>query len=190
MKTQIFFYILGLIIFSLGANSFILSQLGTDPLDVLLIGLGNWFPLSIGDASVIVSVIFLAIYSIWNKKYPPVLSIVTTVAVGYLIDFWIWINFPLWEPWGWLTVGVLLCSLASAMIIHSRLGVRIMDLIVLTMQEKLGWTFTKGKILIEIGLFSLGWLLGGPFGVGTVVFLLAVSILIEPFLKILKFFKI
>lgn len=186
MKKQIFLYIIGLILFSLGANSFILSQLGTDPLDVLLIGLGLWFPVSIGDASVIISIAFLAVYSIWNKTYPPVSSILTTVATGYLVDLWIWISFPVWEPWGWLTIGVIMCSLASAIIIHSRIGIRIMDLLVLTMQEKLGWKFTSGKLAIEICLFSIGWSLGGPFGIGTIIFLLGVSVLIEPFLKLVR----
>lgn len=183
-------YILGLIIFSLGATSFILSHLGTDPLDVLLIGLGKWIPVSIGDASVIVSILFLAIYSLWNKKYPPILSIVTTVAVGYLVDFWLTVSVLHMNSWAWLSIGVILCSLSSAMIIRSQYGIRIMDLIVLTMQEKLSWTFTTGKLLIEVGLFSIGWILGGPFGIGTVVFMVGVGILIEPFLKLLTIIKL
>jgi uncharacterized membrane protein YczE len=187
---KLYSYVLGLVLFSMGANNFIISELGTDPLDVLLIGLGLWLPLSIGDASVLVSAVFLLIYSLWNRTRPPLLSVITTVAVGYLVDFWQAQAFAAIWPVVNLVLGVVLCSMASALIIHSGLGIRIMDLLVLTAQNKLGWSFTQGKLVIEVGLFSIGWLLGGPFGLGTVCFLLGVSVLVEPCLKLIQRFHL
>jgi uncharacterized membrane protein YczE len=186
MTVRLFIYLLGLVLFSMGANNFIISHLGTDPLDVLLIGLGLWLPLSIGDASVLVSAVFLLVYSLWNRTAPPLMSVVTTVAVGYLIDGWQMLGFVSIWPVVNLLLGVVLCSFASALIIHSNLGIRIMDLLVLTAREKLGWSFTRGKLTIEVGLFTVGWMLGGPFGLGTVCFLLGVSVLVEPCLKLIQ----
>jgi uncharacterized membrane protein YczE len=184
--TKLYSYLLGLVLFSIGANNFIISELGTDPLDVLLIGLGLWLPLSIGDASVLVSAVFLLVYSLWNKKAPPLLSVITTVSVGYLVDFWQAQAFVAVWPVVNLLLGVVLCSLASALIIHSGLGIRIMDLLVITARDKLGWSFTRGKLVIEVGLFSLGWILGGPFGLGTVCFLVGVGVLVEPWLRLIQ----
>lgn len=184
--TKLSCYLLGLVLFSMGANNFIISELGTDPLDVLLIGLGLWMPLSIGDASVLVSALFLGIYGTWNKTWPPLLSVVTTVAVGYLVDFWQAQGFVSVWPVVNLVLGVVLCSLASALIIHSGLGIRIMDLLVITAKHKLGWSFTRGKLTIEVGLFTVGWILGGPFGLGTLCFLVGVSVLVEPWLRLVQ----
>ncbi|MNR28894.1 hypothetical protein D3C85_1462420 [compost metagenome] len=52
------------------------------------------------------------------------------------------------------------------------------------MVAKWRWSFTQAKMFIEIGIFSTGWLLGGPFGVGTLLFLLVIGPLIQPFMTI------
>lgn len=82
-----------------------------------------------------------------------------------------------------LAIGLILCAYSSALIIMSGIGIRIMDLVVLTMVSKWSWSFTKAKMIIEIGIFSIGWLLGGPFGVGTIAFLLVIGPLIQPFMN-------
>lgn len=183
---HIILYFIGCILFSLGAKFFISSNLGTDPLDVLLIGMTHHLPINIGTASAILSIFFLSIWCIWNKKFPPITPFITTTMVGYFIDFWNYINLQnilQFNPYFYLLCGVLLCAYASSLIIISKIGIRIMDLMVLTFSNKLGWSFTFGKLLIEIFLFTVGIILGGPFGMGTICFLLFVGILIEPFIN-------
>jgi uncharacterized membrane protein YczE len=143
-------------------------------------------PISIGTASAIVASAFLAAWCIWNKKFPPIMPFITTTLVGYLIDFWNYIkieNIIDIYPLVYLLIGILFCAYASSLIIISGIGIRIMDLLVLTFSNKFNWSFTFGKLLIEVGLFTVGYLLGGPFGIGTICFLLFVGILIEPFIN-------
>ena len=149
-------YFAGLILFSLGAKGFIDAGLGTDPLDVLQIALADWHGLGVGFSAVIVSVIFLTWWTLWNKKAPPVTPFIHTVAVGYLIDLWNHLRTrdlhgprrcterPIaigGQSVNTVAVGIdvialLLCAYASALIIMSGIGIRIMDLVALTMIEK------------------------------------------------------
>lgn len=186
-RQQILTYIAGCFCFSVGAKFFIDSNLGVDPLDVLNIGLAHRLHLTIGIASGLVAILFLALWSIWNKKWPPLTPFVTMFLVGNLIDLWNLIDLgrlfkPLLSPVPMLISGLLMCSYASALIIMSGIGIRIMDLIVITMARKWRWPFFAGKLVLEIMLCTSGWLIGGPIGVATIAFILLVGPLIQPFM--------
>jgi uncharacterized protein len=185
--SQIAMYLLGCVVFSLGAKFFIDSDLGTDPLDVLCIGITHHLPVSIGGAAAIVAIAFLVVWSAWNRKRPPLTPFVTTFGVGLLIDLWNILHLEQWTtpflPASWiLAIGLFLCSYGSALIIMSGIGIRIMDLVAITMIERWGWSFFRAKMSLEILLFGTGWLLGGPVGVGTLAFLALVGTLIQPFM--------
>lgn len=180
-------YVLGCVLFSIGAKFFIDSKLGTDPLDVLVIGMNNYLHLGIGGCSSIVAVFFLTWWAIWNRKFPPLTPFVTTALVGFLIDLWNWIALEFYTrqvlaPYPMLIMGLLICSYASSLIIMSGIGIRIMDLVAITMIKKWKWSFFRAKMTLEIALFSSGWLLGGPIGVATIMFLFMVGPLIPPFM--------
>ncbi|NUT66980.1 YczE/YyaS/YitT family protein [Pseudomonas corrugata] len=187
-RDQLLMYLMGVGLFSVGAKCFIISQLGTDPLDVLIISIDKLFALGMGACSAIVSLFFLIWWMLWNKKYPPISPFITTTLTGLLIDLWSVLGMGEYlivrvNEYTLLAIGLILCAYSSALIIMSGIGIRIMDLVVLTMVSKWGWSFTKAKMIIEIGIFSSGWLLGGPFGVGTIAFLLVIGPLIQPFMN-------
>lgn len=180
-------YLIGCFGFSLGAKFFIDSNLGVDPLDVLNIGLAQLLHITIGIASGMVAILFLTIWSLWNRRWPPLTPFVTMFLVGNLIDLWNLLDIgrifkPLLPAVPMLIMGLIICSYASAFIIMSGIGIRIMDLLVITMMLKWGWSFFIGKLLLEVGLCLSGWLLGGPVGVATIAFICLVGPLIQPFM--------
>ncbi|MGX0890759.1 putative membrane protein YczE [Pseudomonas sp. ADAK2 TE3594] len=186
---QVFMYLAGVTLFSVGAKFFIVSRLGTDPLDVLIISINKILILGMGVCSGIVAIFFLLWWMLWNKKYPPISPFITTTLTGLLIDLWSVLGLGEYliarvDEYTILAMGLILCAYSSALIIMSGIGIRIMDLVVLTMVSKWAWSFTKAKMIIEVGIFSTGWLLGGPFGVGTIAFLLVIGPLIQPFMNI------
>lgn len=179
-KLQLFLYLLGCLLFSLGAKFFIDSDLGTDPLDVMVIGIVKNIGLTIGIISGLISIFFLVIWSIWNKKLPPLSPFITMFLIGNLIDLWNLMHLekitnPFLSNYVLLAIAVLLASYGSSLIIMSGIGIRIMDLVAITMVEKLRWHFFYAKMSLEILFVVIGVLLNGPFGLGTFAFLLLVS---------------
>ena len=87
-RYQTLVYCAGIVLFSLGAKCFIDAELGTDPLDVLVISLNMHVGLGLGMWSSMVAIGFLTWWMIWNRKLPPLSPFVSTAAVGFLLDFW------------------------------------------------------------------------------------------------------
>lgn len=189
MKHKNFKYILyftGCVLFSLGATFFICSNLGTNPLDVFTTGVRKQFGLMIGTTQSLFAIFCLLIWSIiYNfKKIPPISTFLTFFICGYLIDFFLFLTgeqTPLASHLE-LIIALILCTQASALIIMSGFGIRAMDLVAIALTDKTNVPFWVYKGIAEVLLFSIGWALGGMFGVGTIAFLFFVGWMIQPFI--------
>jgi len=230
LPIQYVMYVIGMVLFSFGADCFIHSDLGTDPLDSFALGFTYHVPgLTVGQAQIIFAVFCLLIWAVWNKKLPIVSPIFTFGICGTLIDVWIGTKYledgtvdevatirhgenaaagVKATPEGLLVFGVFMCTVGSAFIIMSGIGVRSMDLVALTicarckcrcLPEYIPGTkialFLGGKLpfwfpkaLWEIALTVGGIALGGPFGPGTFAFLCCVGFLIGPCMWVIEHF--
>lgn len=188
--SSIAIYLLGCLLFSIGANFFIYSALGTDPLDVFALGMVDTFDfMTVGIAQVSFALVCLALWSLWNKRRPILSPLITFALCGTLIDIFMGkrirvgdnyaSHVPL-SPWPLMICGVFLCAFGSALIIMSGVGIRSMDLLAITVVQKTSLPFWAAKGIMEVVLLTVGWLLGGPVGWGTVFFLLFVGWLIQP----------
>jgi uncharacterized protein len=176
-------YLLGCITFSVGAACFIASGLGTDPLDVFALGLRKQIHITVGLAQGGFAAFCLVVWGLWNRRVPPLSPFVTFFLCGSLIDLWMLLDFAShlgMAPYPMMSAGVVACSFGSAFILMSGIGTRAMDLVALTATQKLGIPFWVGKGVLEMALLAVGWMLGGPVGVGTLVFLVCVGWLIQP----------
>ncbi|HXU62998.1 MAG TPA: hypothetical protein VN962_14920 [Polyangia bacterium] len=182
-RGQCVLYVIGCVIFSLGADFFIGSRLGTDPLDVLSLGLKGTIGITVGMAQGGIAILFLAVWAAWNRRAPIISPFVTFAFCGTLIDVWIWAHVSTGlstQPIVLLVVGVIFCAYGSSLIIMSGVGIRPMDLVAITMTRRWRAPFWLCKGLLEVLLLLSGWLLGGPCGVGTLVFLAVVGWFIQP----------
>lgn len=181
-------YFVGCILFSLGATFFIASNLGTNPLDVFTTGIRKQFGLMIGTTQSLFAIACLIIWTVIYqfKRIPPISTFLTFFLCGYLIDFFLFLTgeqTPL-NSWIELSIALLLCTEASALIIMSGFGIRAMDLVAIALTDKTGLPFWVYKGIAEVLLFTTGWALGGAFGIGTIAFLFFVGWLIQPFILI------
>jgi len=179
-------YFLGCILFSLGATFFIASNLGTNPLDVFTTGIRKQFGLMIGTTQSLFAIACLIIWTIIYrfKRVPPLSTFLTFFVCGYLIDFFLFLTgeqTPL-NSWVELIIALVLCTEASALIIMSGFGIRAMDLVAIALTDKTGLPFWVYKGIAEVLLFTVGWALGGMFGIGTIAFLFFVGWMIQPFI--------
>ncbi|MER5213929.1 hypothetical protein ABT063_25990 [Streptomyces sp. NPDC002838] len=177
-------YLAGCVVFAAGATLFIHSELGTDPLDVLALGIKDHVPITIGIAQAAIAAVCIAVWSLWNRRRPVVAPFVTFFLCGSLIDLLLLADLSWIASVASLAAAVLLCAYGSALIIMSGIGIRAMDLIVISMTHRWRWPFWLAKAGIEAVLLGLGFLLGGPVGVGTLCFLVFVDGLIQPFMAL------
>lgn len=186
--TQYFLYLAGCVLFSLGVKMFIDAALGTDPLHAMVIGIAQTIDLpfvKIGFVASSITIVLLIVWSVWNRRLPPLMTFVTMALVGYLIDFWNLIELQRYTT-AWLApvplmlAGLVFDAYASALIIMSGIGIRVMDLVAITFVRKLGWRFLWAKLMFEVSFVALAWVFGGPVGMGTVGFLVIVGTLIPP----------
>lgn len=74
-----------------------------------------------------------------------------------------------------LLACVALIGLASAVYIGVDAGAGPRDSLMLAVSRATGWSVQRSRATIELMVLIIGWLLGGPVGVGTVVFTLLVG---------------
>jgi uncharacterized membrane protein YczE len=56
------------------------------------------------------------------------------------------------------------------------------DGLMVGLNRKFGWSIRVSRMLVEVVVLAIGWLLGGVVGVGTVVFALSIGPLVQVFL--------
>lgn len=186
-SVQYALYLAGCVIFAIGATCFIEAGLGTDPLDVFALGLRDITPLTVGMAQGLFAALMLAIWSSLKRRVPSIWPFITFVFCGTMIDLWLHYGLlgrtPVSDA-GLMLLGVALCAFGSAYIIMSGIGIRPMDLVAIALVERTGRPFWLFKAAAEIFLLTIGWMLGGPVGIGTVFFLIFVGFLIQPVMAI------
>jgi hypothetical protein len=105
--------------------------------------------------------------------------------VGVLIDFWNWLGLEtvagsLGSRVLPMLAGLVLNAYGSALIIMSGIGLRVVDLVALTLVNRIGCRFYLAKLALEGGFLAVGLMLGGPGGIAAFAFLLVVGPFVEP----------
>jgi uncharacterized protein len=183
-------YLAGCVLFSLGVKLFIDAGLGVDPLHAMVLGIVGVLDLpfvGVGLVAGAVTLAFLAVWSAWNRRLPPLSTFLTMALVGFLVDLWNAaglerLTTPLLAPWPMMLAGLLLDAYASALIIMGGIGIRVMDLVAIAARRRYGCSFLAAKMAMEAGFLGAAALLGGPVGPGTVAFLVVVVPCIPSFM--------
>ncbi len=172
--------VIGLVAFGFGIALMLQSGLGVPPWDVLHQGLAERFGLSVGVWSIIVSAVVLVLWLPLHQPYG-LGTLLNALIIGVAIDgFALVIPEP--EAMAWrlalLVTGIVIIGLASGMYIGARLGPGPRDGL-MTGIAKLGPSVRLTRTVIEVVVLTLGWMLGGTFGVGTVAFALFIGPIVQ-----------
>ena len=180
-------YLGGCVCFSFGVKLFIDADLGVDPFHAMTIGLVHAVGvpyLLIGFMDGLVTATLLIVWMLWNRSLPPLSIFVTMLLIGILIDLWNGIvpdvsvlvdsrALP-------LLAGLLLNAYGASLIIMSGIGIRVVDLVALTLVRRLGMRFYAAKLAVEASFLLVGFVLAGPVGLATVAFVCVVGPFLEP----------
>lgn len=175
MKKRILQLIVGYIIFTFGVSLTVIANVGVSSWDTVYLGMKGHLGGTYGTWSLIIQILLVIINSLILWKRPDYLSIVGVVIFSALIDFWLTIVFPGVLLEGIVIqvltfiLGVVLISFGIAMYIRTKIFNSPSDGLMIATSIRLKISLKVARTLNEITVLVVGFLLGGPVGVGTVV---------------------
>ncbi|OLO27894.1 BCR, YitT family protein [Alkalihalophilus pseudofirmus] len=176
MGKRIGIYLVGLAITALGIALIILSFIGAGPWDTVAVGLNNYFGLTIGTWAIFSQVIFLVITRILEKTRLRIESIIPIVIRSCFLDIWVYlvlrnIDFSFsWEvQWITFITGLILAGVGMGIYMEAQFPKTPIDGLMVAISNRFGWSFNVSRTCIEVSGVILGFLLGGPVGIGTLL---------------------
>ena len=173
----------GLTIAHLGVTLFLLTALGSDPFNVLIQGLfrtlstmTGWTLLTHGRVHVAVSLLIILVLLLADRSYIKIGTVLCMVCGGPIIDFFTMLLSPLFLHFSSLPVRIIILALGCVilaygmtLVIKSDAGTGPNDLVAIVISDKLHKKFSIVRIIVDVCFVAVGWLLGGTFGLGTIV---------------------
>ncbi len=173
---------------SSGIALMIRSKFGVAPIDSLIKGLSDRIGVSFGIAFIGVSILFFAIGWMLNSPPGPG-SLLGSFVIGPAIDALLnVVN----EPTNtivrllYLVVGIVVVAVGVSLAISTDLGAGPNEVIMLGVHSK-GVPLVAARWVIDGIQLLVSFLLGGPLGLGTVLFLIGMSPLIKWCLRVLRY---
>ncbi len=163
----------GFFLYAVAVLMALYSGLGMSPWDVFHVGLVNHTFLSLGQASQIVG-LFIILLSVFLRVIPGVGSILNMIFIGLfvdLIDQMGIIKTPdsLFLCFLMLMIGIIMMGFATYFYLHVELGAGPRDGLMEGLIKKLNKPVWQIRGSIEVTVLIIGYFMGGPVGIGTVL---------------------
>ncbi len=175
--------IIGLYLFGLGIAFQIRAALGLAPWDVFGQGLANITGLSFGLATVLASAMILLLW-IPLKQKPGLGTVFNALLIGPFVD--LSLRFvPSAAEWGivgqigWYVLGMAIIALGTGIYIGARLGPGPRDGLMTGSVKKFGKPVWIVRTVLEGGATLIGIALGGPVGLGTLLFVVGIGPMVQ-----------
>jgi len=180
---------IGFCLFGLAITLMIRGNLGTSAWAVLEVALSHILHVTVGTMSVITGFSVLSGALILREQigWGTLLNI---LSIGPWEDFWlaripsITDNLPLQITMLLSAIGII--GMASAIYIGVEAGAGPRDSLMLAVRRTTGVSIRVARAIIEVTVVTVGWLLGGPAGIGTLVFALLVGPAVQAAFKLLN----
>jgi uncharacterized membrane protein YczE len=167
----------GLLAFAAAISLMIRSGLGLGPWDAFHVGLHRLTGMSVGTASILAGFVIVCASPLVGIR-PAVGTLVNMVAIGGFIDLVLpWV--PPARHWEWglgyYLLALALAGVGTGMYIAPGLGAGPRDGLMVGLAERSGWSLRRVRTLLELSVLVAGWAMGGPVGVGTILFTLGIG---------------
>ena len=171
----------------IGAGTILYAGIGGDTVTVFQDGLHALFNISYGQASRIYNVVFVVLALIFARKYSGIGTVLSALLIGYAID----ISNSLWLltmlNTGFITgliiflIGLVIYAMGIALLIKCDAGMNCLDALLYRLMDVTGFKYKYLRIAADVILTVSGCLMGGVFGVGTVIAVFLTGPLVELF---------
>lgn len=178
--------LLGLIGYGFSMAMMVRAGLGLDPWDALHQGLARCTPMTIGVASAVVGVaVLLAWIPLRNR--PGIGTVANVIVIAVTVDVSLALmpaptSLPLRVAM--LAGAVVLNAIATVLYIGAGLGPGPRDGLMTGLVVRTGLSVRLVRTSIEATVLTVGWLLGGTVGAGTVLYALGIGPLVQLFVRI------
>ncbi|ARK32378.1 YczE/YyaS/YitT family protein [Halalkalibacter krulwichiae] len=186
MRRRISVYLIGLAVAALGIALVIKSGAGTGPWDTVAVGLHLHLGLTIGTWAILSQGLLIFVTSIIERKGPQFLSLVVLVVRSLFLDFWLYLvlrnvdfTSSIGMQWLTFTIGLLLLGTGIGIYLLSKFAASPVDGLMVAIHQRFGLSFTVSRIIIEATAVCLGFLLGGPVGLGTIIMALTLGRIVQ-----------
>ncbi len=186
------YFFVGLFISCVGNYFLIAAQnLGVSPWDVFHLGISRYFPIiELGTIGIITGMLLLIPSTLMGIR--PCFGTFLNIYF-YGIVFNILMSSHLLErPQSailsliYLILGIFISGFGTALYLLGNVGAGPRDGLMLGLNQKTRFSIAQVRTAIEVSVVILGFLMGGPLGIGTLIFSLSIGISVEWAMKFLN----
>jgi uncharacterized membrane protein YczE len=192
---KMFYALVGIFLIGMGVSLNSCAKLGNDPIGIVYDGVRNIAAFNseqLGTASNLVNFGLIILLIFTGRRYINIGTLIYILPYGLFVNLGTRLYDSLFTSGSiylrWLTVaaGCLLLYTGVAIFIAVDIGLDPFTGVVMVIRDKLRWDFKKTKIAFDIIMVLVGIVLGGKFGVVTLLTALTAGPVIQFFSKGLK----
>lgn len=185
IKRLILFFV-GMSIIQIGVALFLKTNVGSDPFTVFTQGLAFRLNITPGTANMIILFTFFSIILFAGRSHIKIGTLICVVGVGPIIDLGVKAvsYFPI-ESCNIVVkalivvLGCFIIAVGFSILSASNVGVAPNDIIPFIIKEKTNFQYRWIRMGLDITFLVIGLLLGGVFGIGTILAVLLTGPLIQ-----------
>ncbi len=169
--------VLGLFLFGVGEGLLVAADLGVSPWTVLAEGAALHTPMTVGVATVVISVLLLLLW-VPLRQRPGLGTVLNALLIGVFIDLTLWSvpdELPLVVRALLVPAAIMLVAVGSGFYLTARLGPGPRDGLMTGLHRVTRLSLRLVRAGIEVTAVVVGFVLGGTVGVGTVAFAVLVG---------------
>jgi uncharacterized protein len=185
---RLLFFIIGLAIMTFGVCMTIkVSDFGVGAWDALNVALTEKVGLSVGKWVMIDGVILVFVNGLLVKRRPDLLSLMTIIVIGLLVDFWLDTVFNLFYvqllivKLLMLLTGILIIGFGASIYLQAKFPQSPIDNFMLAIKERFRVNLMAAKTIGEITALIPAFFLNGPISYGTLIITFTVGPAIQLF---------
>jgi len=183
-------FILGLVIVSIGIVFTIKADLGVSPWNVFHIGLTKYFNITVGWASQITGFVIIILSYFMARIKPTWGTVVNIVLIGLMTDI---VMLALPNPTNlifryiYLLLGLMIFGFGVGVYISAKCGTGPRGSLMVALDKKLDVDISLIRTSIEACILMIGYLLGGPVGIGTILSAVTIGPIVGCCLRLMSF---
>jgi uncharacterized membrane protein YczE len=180
--------VVGLVAYGIAIALLVRGGIGVPPWDVFAQGITRQTGIPFG---LVVSLVGALVLLLWIplREKPGVGTVLNVLLIGPSAELGLWLVPQQTVPWQQGVVfagGLALLAVATGLYIGARLGPGPRDGLMTGLHRRTGWPIWIVRTGIEVTVLTIGFVLGGQLGIGTLAFALLIGPMVNVTLPLLR----